>query len=345
MKFNPKQLPSGSWRVRVFDYKDSEGKKHYKSFTSPNKRVCVEMAKKYTEDKKVQQSRPHGQYEELTLEEACLLYIDMKSGVLSPTTIRSYEAYTRSALDELKKMVIKYITSVKMQQYVSRLSQINSPKTVKNKAIFIKSVLDYFIPFNQIRIDYPMREKPEISVPILETFWKIYDAAPDDIKIPILLGGMCGMRRGEIAGLRPEDVTDMGISIRRSLVKDENNQWVIKSPKSTSGYRFVPLGYEHIELVRAWTFDIKPDRITKAFKKTCRDLGYEDLHFHCIRHMFATELYDKGFNPLTICSYTGHKNPNTVTGIYAHAKRDLATDNKVIDIMSGKEPAQKERSS
>ena len=29
----PKKLPSGSWRIQVFDHVDVDGKKHYKSFT------------------------------------------------------------------------------------------------------------------------------------------------------------------------------------------------------------------------------------------------------------------------------------------------------------------------
>ena len=28
-----KKLPSGSWRAQVYDYTDSEGKRHYRSFT------------------------------------------------------------------------------------------------------------------------------------------------------------------------------------------------------------------------------------------------------------------------------------------------------------------------
>ena len=31
----PKKMPSGKWRVRVYDYTDSDNKKHYRSFTAP----------------------------------------------------------------------------------------------------------------------------------------------------------------------------------------------------------------------------------------------------------------------------------------------------------------------
>ena len=34
----PKKLPSGSWRVRVFIGKNKDGKKMYKSITAPTKK-------------------------------------------------------------------------------------------------------------------------------------------------------------------------------------------------------------------------------------------------------------------------------------------------------------------
>ena len=37
-------LPSGSFRVQVYDYTDKAGKKHYKSFTAPTKRQAQALA-------------------------------------------------------------------------------------------------------------------------------------------------------------------------------------------------------------------------------------------------------------------------------------------------------------
>ena len=33
-------LPSGNVRIQVYDYTDLEGKKHYKSFTAPTKKLA-----------------------------------------------------------------------------------------------------------------------------------------------------------------------------------------------------------------------------------------------------------------------------------------------------------------
>ena len=42
-----KKLPSGSWRVRVYDYTDANGKKHYESFTASTKKEAEAMAAQF----------------------------------------------------------------------------------------------------------------------------------------------------------------------------------------------------------------------------------------------------------------------------------------------------------
>ena len=39
-----KKLPSGSWRVQIFDHKDVDGKRHYKAFTASTKKEAQFMA-------------------------------------------------------------------------------------------------------------------------------------------------------------------------------------------------------------------------------------------------------------------------------------------------------------
>lgn len=70
-----KKLPSGSWRCRVYDYTDENGKKHYKSFTSDNpkpagKREAEAAAAAYAVSKKTAAPRS------LTFQAALEAYIE-----------------------------------------------------------------------------------------------------------------------------------------------------------------------------------------------------------------------------------------------------------------------------
>ena len=133
----------------------------------------------------------------------------------------------------------------------------------------------------------------------------------------------------------PEDVTDLGVNITKAKVKGETETWVIKQPKTTAGVRFVPLHHDYIKIIRSWSFKTNPNYITEKFKEACVAVGLSQLHFHCLRHMFVTELYDKGINPINIMKYSGHGSTSVVTNIYTHARRDAAMDQMIVSIMSG----------
>lgn len=83
-----KKLPSGNWRVNQYVGKDANGKRIYKSFTASTKKEAEYMAANYTLNGDHEQKPPA----ELTLAEAYDRYIESKSNVLSPSTIREYRS-------------------------------------------------------------------------------------------------------------------------------------------------------------------------------------------------------------------------------------------------------------
>ena len=76
-----KKTSSGRWKVTIYDYKDSTGKIHQKTFTADTKREAERMAAEYQRGPALA---------DLTVGEAVQKYIDLKKAVLSPSTHRSY---------------------------------------------------------------------------------------------------------------------------------------------------------------------------------------------------------------------------------------------------------------
>lgn len=122
----PRKLPSGMYRCQVYDYTDENGKRHYRSFTDPNKKICQLMAADFIANKK---RRSHGN---LTVSEAVEEYIKVKEVVLSPATIRGYRVIQRNHFKSIEHLMIKNLTNQQIQQWVSRLSVKLAPKTVAN---------------------------------------------------------------------------------------------------------------------------------------------------------------------------------------------------------------------
>ena len=70
---------------------------------------------------------------------------------------------------------------------------------------------------------------------------------------------------------------------------------------------------------------INEDDPSKHFKKAIRDAGLNDkIHFHTLRHSFASRLIQKGASVFVVKELLGHEDIKT-TQIYSH----LQTQNLV----------------
>lgn len=120
------------------------------------------------------------------------------------------------------------------------------------------------------------------------------------------------MRQEEICTLRWADV-DFGTSL--ATVRNR------KDPRRKSGNdQKVPLldatGYDAIAiLMEQKALGLGGDRVFPyngkslgtAFRRTCRELGIEDLHFHDLRHEATSRLFEAGFDIPEVSLVTGHK--------------------------------------
>ena len=134
-----KKLPSGSWRVQLYIGRDSAGKRKYKSFTAATKKEAEYQASKYA------LKRGSANEFTITVGEAMHRYIALKTGVLSPSTIRSYHAI-KNMFPKLESFNINNLTTAQVQLAVSELSVTYSPKTVRNAHGFLMSAVRMFAP-------------------------------------------------------------------------------------------------------------------------------------------------------------------------------------------------------
>ena len=59
-----------------------------------------------------------------------------------------------------------------------------------------------------------------------------------------------------------------------------------------------------------------------------------DITPHCLRHNYATLLYEAGVDVLTAQAYCGHEDPETTMRIYTHLseKAKKKSDDKILNI-------------
>lgn len=125
----PKQLPSGSWRIYL--------RAEQQSVTEPTKDRCIAKAKAiragFVEQQKKAKDQP------LLLSEAIENYITRRT-LLSPNTIRGYRIYQKNRFKSCQGVNIR--EPVDWQSYINEEAALCAPKTLKNAWGFIKSVLE-----------------------------------------------------------------------------------------------------------------------------------------------------------------------------------------------------------
>ena len=155
-----KQLPSGSWRVLVYDGKDAHGKRIYTSFTAATEKEANFMAldhQLHHKDKR--------KITEITFQEALQEYIENRNAILSPSTIREYKRISKSFSEKLRKTTIKKISQDMVQKEINLFSRTLAPKSVKDIHGLISAVLKEYNPHMTLCTKLPQKQKTACYIP------------------------------------------------------------------------------------------------------------------------------------------------------------------------------------
>lgn len=320
-----KKLNSGNWRCQVYDYTDSTGKKHYKSFTAPTQREAEYAAMTYQIQR--EHSRTH-----MTLGEAYDEYLRVKHNRLSPSTRRGYKSARNNHFQALMKLDISEITEDMVQQAVDLMMVRYSQKTISNQYGLLVSVLGMFRRDFHLSVSLGRKQTPHRYIPSSDEVRVLYEAADDSLRVPIILASQGSLRCSEICAVTPDSISAKGVFVTSAIVLDENNHYIRKLPKTDAGYRFTPLSPEAIEICKGWShFGISPRNLEKKFHDLCEKVGIPTT-LHKLRHFWASELHQAGVPDKVIARYGGWDDITTLQKIYVHvlAEHDTTNEEKII---------------
>jgi integrase len=299
---------SGSWQVRT------RVGGVQKSFTAKTKREAELKAVLYKNET----------LSSLTMGQAIDSYIKSKTNVLSPSSIRGYRVIERNYIDDKTKRIrVSDITNIQLQECVNLCAEHHSPKTTANTKGLLTAVLRMYRPEFKPLITLPAKQLNLIIIPSNEQILMIIDQIENTpLEIPVLLAAFGSLRASEVCALKKDCIFEDHISVRRSVVLNEKNEYITKNtPKSYAGYRDVYLPKDIMVklqgIERATTYN--PSSLTIAFRKVIKKLGLpEGIHFHSLRHYFATFCHAQGIPDKYIMKIGGWNNIDVLNKIYQH---------------------------
>lgn len=316
----PKRLPSGSWRVQIV----IDGKRVSITADTPGEAQARAIALRgglLDQEKK----KP----EALTLSAAIDDYIESKSNVLSPSTIRGYDILKRHRFKGLMGGNIYALTRKDVQEAVNEEATICSPKTVSNAYGLLSATLrDNGINMVGIRLPQKIKKKKQYLQP--EDFEKLMTAVRGDKCETAILMAIClGLRTSEIMGLCADcvDVAHSTVTIRRTVVQDRDNKMVLKKgAKNVGSQRTVTcppfimqrLAAELPETPTAPVFTFARNTLLRHVHAVCEKAGITDTTTHGLRHTNAAIMRHLGIDDHVAMERGGWSNEATYKKVYSY---------------------------
>lgn len=308
------KLKSGSYRVRQ-QYK---GKLYLKTIDhKPTRKEAVQIMASLMDN--VQKTKAP-----ITFKEAAKSYNEMKSNVLSPSTIRDYDRMPNRMTEDFLNTRLDEIEKADVQKEINLFAKTHAPKTVKNLNAYITAVMRAHIrDFDGYKITLPQPIKKEPHIPTTDDVRAILNEADGtQFEIPLKLACF-GLRRSEICALESSDLEGNTLHINKALVQDKDKKWVVHTTKTVESTRDISIPYELAEMIsdiKGRVYKGNPDSIYHYLVKQQAKLNIEHFSLHKLRHYFCSSLSEMGIPEADILKLGGWSRPDVMKSIYRHAE-------------------------
>ncbi|MCD7765528.1 MAG: site-specific integrase [Lachnospiraceae bacterium] len=350
----------GRWEARYIKGYDVSGKAKYgfcygKTYTEARSRVAILKSSNVegNENRKAKSKQNFSYY--------CDRWLEQHKTMIKPSTYAKYssilESYIKPQLGNYHlcvlstELVEKFKVELLIERNLSAKSVRDILTVLKQCFTFTKRQIQGEMP--DIEIIYPREQKKEIRVLTRDEQEQLVEYLFSDMdlcKFGVYLALTTGLRIGELCALRWSDISIQNRTIKISSTmqrvknfddtREGKTMICIGSPKSDSSSRTIPLIDSTVALCRQFvtintaafvltgtTSYMEPRTLQYRFKRYVEHCGLVGVHFHTLRHTFATRCVEVGFEVKSLSEILGHANTSITLNRYVHSSMELKRSN------------------
>ncbi|MCL2827373.1 MAG: site-specific integrase [Oscillospiraceae bacterium] len=319
-------------------------------------------------------------FQDILLSDYLLQWLEVAKDSIAETTYFSYKKTIKNQICPYfaeRKVKLHELRPFHIQDFYAwkkKTSKVTG-NTIHRYHANIHKALKHAVQMELIRdnpaskVVLPRKERFQSSFYTAEEMRLLLEVIKGEkIETPVYLASWFGMRRGEVLGLRWQDIDfDSMTLFVKGVITDkgeESRSENIKyrpGAKTRSGLRSFPLPpevavylkerkerqAEYQELFGTAYSDawldfvcvnemgnlIAPEYLSRTFPNVLKKYGLRAIRFHELRDSNASLLLDKGVDMKLIQSWLGHAHYSTTADIYAHLRPDAKRS--LGDVLSG----------
>ena len=277
-------------------------------------------------------------------------WLSLRAASLAPRTVDCYRATIRLHIDPfLGQFALDALTPEQLVGHMAMIAAGGHSRTAQLVHAVLHRALADAVRHRLVVVS-PMSDVPRPTYRKRSPRWLEPSEIPayvsavlsDPLRLAWLLALSCGLRRGEICGLRWSDVdwSRQLLCVRNQRQRLASGSVVDLPPKSFSGNRDIPIPPQLLPSLRAARqiggyvvaingHPITPSALDKAHARLLARAGLPHIRLHDVRHTMGAVGVRQGVPIKVLQVLLGHAHYATTADIYAHV--DTAAAREAID--------------
>ena len=222
---------------------------------------------------------------------------------------------------------------------ITRMKGHPKPGPLDREVELLKRTLNYAVACKELVVNplarVPLLKQPNVRDVVLdeEGFSRLYEAADAALRPFLLLAIDTGMRKGEILGLKWEQVnlTEGVIRLRPQETKANDARIVPLTARVLAMLKELPQGLPHLPLLLNPRTKAGWKDIRRMFNRARTKAGLGELHIHDLRRSFVTLARRNGIPESVVMRMSGHKTSEVFRRYNIVEMRDLREAVAVLD--------------